>query len=191
MKPYKKKRLHIKNMAHPGCIKTVHEQALKAGLQVKTVKLGKLTLEERITEEQLNVLAEGLSKHGFEIITDKFIRLIESVKIEIIKIIHHGKKLPANQTYSTYLPFVLGREYNYLNGLFMRLEKTTIEKYILQQKIEKAKKLLCENELPLKEIAERLGFSNTQHLIAQFKKITGLGPYQFKEQLQKSGKILN
>ena len=177
-------------MAYPGCIETVHEQAMKAGLRVKSVKLGKLTLEEKITEEQLNLFVDSLAKYGFELITDKFIRLAEAVKIEIIKIIHHGKKIPGNQTYSSYLPYVLGKEYNYLNGLFLRVEKTTIEKYILQQKIEKTKKLLCEDQLPLTEIAKKLGFSNTQHLSAQFKKITGLGPYQYKEHVQNPDKIL-
>lgn len=182
MDPYKKKRLYIRNMTQAGCIETIYKEALNAGLSVKSVKLGKITLDNKMTEEQLSFFTQGIERNGFKLITDKFIRLTETIKIEIIKIIQHEKKIPGNRNYAAHLSSKLGKEYNYMNGLFLRVEKTTIEKFILQQKVEKAKYLLTKGDLTLKEIASKLGFSNTQHLSAQFKKICGLSPYQFRDQ---------
>ena len=47
----------------------------------------------------------------------------------------------------------------------------------------KAKKLLAENELIIKEISEELGFTDAPHFVKFFKKETGMTPGQFKETL--------
>jgi AraC-like DNA-binding protein len=49
------------------------------------------------------------------------------------------------------------------------------------QKAEKTKELLLTDELTLSEIAQKLGYSNTQHLSSQFKKITGMSPSEYKK----------
>jgi len=50
------------------------------------------------------------------------------------------------------------------------------------QKIEKVKELLAYKEMNLNEISYKLGYSSVAHLSAQFKKVTGLTPSQFKAQ---------
>ncbi|WP_317169174.1 helix-turn-helix domain-containing protein [Mucilaginibacter humi] len=54
------------------------------------------------------------------------------------------------------------------------------EQYIIQQKIERVKELLFYDELNLSEISYKLGYSSVAHLSAQFKKVTGQTPSQFK-----------
>jgi len=61
------------------------------------------------------------------------------------------------------------------------VEGITIEKYIINQKIEKAKELLVYDELNLSEFAFRLDYSSVAHLSSQFKKVTGLTPSHFKK----------
>jgi AraC-like DNA-binding protein len=61
------------------------------------------------------------------------------------------------------------------------VEGITIEKYIINQKIEKAKELIIYNEMNFSEIAYQLGYSSVAHLSAQFKKVTGLTPSHFKK----------
>ena len=51
----------------------------------------------------------------------------------------------------------------------------------LIQKIEKTKELLMYDEQSLSEIAYHLGYSSTQHLSSQFKKLTGMTPSVFKQ----------
>ncbi|MDB5135321.1 MAG: helix-turn-helix transcriptional regulator, partial [Mucilaginibacter sp.] len=45
-----------------------------------------------------------------------------------------------------------------------------------------AKELLAYNEMNLNEISYKLHYSGVAHLSAQFKKVTGLTPTQFKAQ---------
>jgi AraC-like DNA-binding protein len=69
-----------------------------------------------------------------------------------------------------------------LTTLFSDLEGTTIEQFLINQKIEKVKELLVYDEYSLSQIADLLYYSSVQHLSMQFKKVTGLTPSQFKEQ---------
>ena len=60
------------------------------------------------------------------------------------------------------------------------VEGITIEKFMINQKIEKVKELLVYDELSLSEIADKLGYSSLAHLSSQFKRVTGLTPSHFK-----------
>jgi AraC-like DNA-binding protein len=85
------------------------------------------------------------------------------------------------ENFSSLLAGKLHKDYHYLSNLFSELEGTTIEQYIIQQKIERVKELLVYNELSLSEISYKLGYSSVAHLSAQFKKVTGLTPSKFKQ----------
>ena len=62
-----------------------------------------------------------------------------------------------NVNLSQYVAEKLKYEYHYLSNLFSQTENTTIEKYLIQLKIEKAKEYIEMRELCLGEIAFRLG----------------------------------
>ena len=68
-----------------------------------------------------------------------------------------------------------------MSSLFSEIENTTIEQYFIAQKIERVKELLAYGELSLGEIADKLNYSSTAHLSAQFKKVTGLTPSRFRK----------
>lgn len=69
---------------------------------------------------------------------------------------------------------------NYLSELFRKYEGITLSRYILQEKIERAKNLLTYSDYSYIEIATYLGFSSQSHLGAQFKKITGSTLRQYR-----------
>ncbi len=167
-------------MVCPRCIQSVMEEAENAGFNVQSVKLGKLTLADDYTEKQFLKFKAGIEKNGFELLSNKREKTVEAIKTEIIKVIQHEKSMPRQMNFSTYLSTKLRKDYSYLSNLFSTAEKTTIEKFIILQRIEKTKELLTYNELTLGEIARQLGYSNTQHLSAQFKKVTGISPSQYK-----------
>lgn len=181
MDSQKHQYLYIKNMVDPLCIQAVKEEALNSGLKVKVVRLGSVILAEECTKKQLRQFKLGIGQKGFNLISNKRERMIEAIKTEIINMIHYENKIPGNQNFSSYLSFVLGKDYSYLSSLFSSSEKTTIEKYIMFQKAEKTKELLSEDELTLSEIAQKLGYGSTQLLSSQFKKITGMSPSEFKK----------
>ena len=53
--------------------------------------------------------------------------------------------------------------------------------YIINEKMEKAKTLLIEGVLPLKEIALQTGFNDYNYFIRIFKKRVGTTPLQFRK----------
>lgn len=57
------------------------------------------------------------------------------------------------------------------------------KKIINKEIILKAKNLLAENKIIIKEISEELGFADAPHFVKFFKKETGMTPSQFKETL--------
>ena len=86
----------------------------------------------------------------------------------------------ARTNLSDYLSSRLNRDYGYLSRLFSEISGTTIEKYFIAQKIERAKELLAYGELSLGEIADELGYSSAAYLSSQFKSVTGLTPSHFR-----------
>jgi AraC family transcriptional regulator len=175
-------QLHVKNMVCNRCITVVKDELEKLGLNISNIKLGEVTLEEN--EEQVNKqqVVEALTKHGFELLDDKKSLIVDKIKTTVIELIHHQEKAGGpHYNYSFLIEQKVGYDYAYLSSLFSSLEGTTLEKYIINQKIERVKELLVYDEMNLSEISYNLGYSSVQHLSTQFKKVTGLTPSHFKK----------
>jgi AraC family transcriptional regulator len=54
-------------------------------------------------------------------------------------------------------------------------------RYIMQRRIERAKILLSVMDLSVAEVSYQTGFSNQSHFTAQFRKVIGMTPKQFRE----------
>jgi YesN/AraC family two-component response regulator len=173
-------KLFIKNMVCNRCIMVVQSELEHAGYPPLKVQLGEAELKEELSADQREKLGSRMKVLGFEIIDDSRGKLIEKIKQTIIQLVHHSRE-NLRMNYSDYIASQLNRDYGYLSGLFSEVEGITIEKYIIQQKIEKVKELLVYNELTLSEIAYQMGYSSVAHLSGQFKKITGLTPSHFKQ----------
>lgn len=183
--------LHIKNMVCNRCIRVVKEELSKLGFQIESIELGKVTLQNMPAHAQLDKLKEVLLNNGFELIDDKKSKVIEQIKTLIIQLVHHDKEKPESINSSDFLSEETGYDYSYLSNLFSSVEGITIEKYIINQKIEKVKELLVYDELTLNEISYQLGYSSVQHLSNQFKKVTGLSPSHFKKLKENKRKPLD
>ena len=92
--------------------------------------------------------------------------------------------------FSDYLSEKLDYDYTYLANLFSEVQGTTIEKFIISHKIERAKELIIYDELNLTEIAWKMNYSSVAHLSNQFKKVTGLSPSHFKQLKDKRRKAI-
>lgn len=192
MKNQETKSIYIKNMVCNRCIKVVKEEFEKLGLQIKNIQLGEVEVANDPSSIDMEKINDALVKNGFELLDNKNSKIIEKVKVSIINLINSintGKDININ--FSEYLANETSLNYHYLSTLFSSLEGITIEKYIIQLKIEKVKELLVYGELTLSEIAYRLGYSSVQHLSNQFKKITGLTPSYFKSLKSKNRKPLD
>ncbi|CAM3660115.1 AraC family transcriptional regulator [Flavobacterium saliperosum S13] len=172
-------KLYIKNMVCHRCVLAVETILNTLNLSYKTITLGEIEFQNPLQDADRVKLSEQLQLIGFELIDDKKHQLIERIKNHIVQFIHHDKEL-LKTNLSDFLASELGYEYNYLSNLFSEVEGTTIEKYVILQKIEKVKELIVYDELSLKEIANQLGYSSVAYLSNQFKKVTGLTPSHFK-----------
>lgn len=172
--------LYVKNMVCNRCIKSVMGVLKELHIPYQSVLLGEVHLSGDISELQREELTKALEAEGFELIDDKKTRTIEQIKRLIIQRVG-GDLDEATDNLSDYLSAHMHLDYPYLSTLFSGVESTTIEKYYIAQKIEKAKELLVYGELSLSEIAYKLGYSSVQHLSNQFKKVTGLTPSHFKQ----------
>lgn len=168
-------------MVCPRCIMAVEN--LLQHLQIKTVevRLGVVILEDIIMPEQKENLKEKLEVLGFELLEDSQQQIIERIKSIIIDLVHYDKENNESNI-STLLVDELNRDYSWLSKLFSSTEGITIEQFMIRQRIEHIKELLSYNEKTLSEIALEMGYSSVAHLSAQFKKITGLTPTQYKSQ---------
>ena len=172
--------LYIKNMVCDRCILVVKQELDKLNLVASSIKLGEVQLANEPSEKQHAQLEERLAALGFELLDDAKKKLIEKIKNIIVQQIHYSDA-DDKHNFSEILSQKVHKDYSYLSGLFSEVEGITIEKYIINQKIEKAKELIVYDELNLNEIAFKLGYSSSAHLSAQFKKVTGLTPSHFKK----------
>lgn len=184
-------RIYIKNMVCDRCILVVRQELDKLNMDYKSVQLGEVELAHKPTSRQIEDLKNNLHPLGFEVLDDKKSATVAKIKSAIIQLIHGTDEVELNKKLSVLLKEKLNMDYHYLTSLFSSTEGLTIEKYVILQRIEKAKELLMYDELSLGEIADKLGYSSVQHLSQQFKKITGLSPSHFKQLKENKRKPLD
>lgn len=162
------------------CKMTVRDELKKLGLHFIVVDLGVVEIMENISIEKRLLLKQGLLFSGLELMDDKKAILIERIKNIIIQMIHHSEEV-IKVNFSDYLAEKLEHNYTYLANLFSEVQGTTIEQYIISNKIERIKELMIYGELNITEIAWKMNYSSVAHLSSQFKKVTGLSPSHFKQ----------
>lgn len=171
-------KLQIKNMVCPRCVMAVENILEEMKISTIEVRLGEVLITDEFSENQKNEFKSKIKKLGFELLNDKNSSLINKIKSIIITQVQNNESL--NLNLSDLISSELNKEYSQLSKLFSSTIGITIEQFAILQKIEKVKELLVYDELSLKEIAYRLGYSSSAHLSAQFKKVTGHTPTEFK-----------
>lgn len=183
-------KFYIKHMVCNRCIMVVKNVFEGMEHPPASISLGEVETSSNMTDIEIERLRKLLENYGFELIDDSKSRIIEKIKNSIIQLVHHNDEaLKIN--YSQYIESQLNKDYSYLSTLFSEIEGTTIEKYIINQKIEKVKELLVYDELTLSEIAYKMGYGNVAYLSSQFKKVTGLTPSHFKQVKENKRKPLD
>ena len=182
--------IYIKNMVCNRCVMVVSTIFKEAGIDNANVQLGKVTAKNQIDAEIFKQVEIRLKEVGFEIINDSKSQLIEQIKTESINYVYQNK-WDEKLNFSDYLVDKFHLDYPYLSTIFSSIEGTTIEKYLINLKIERVKELLVYDEKTLSEIAWEMGYSSVAHLSGQFKRITGFSPSHFKQIKEQKRKSIN
>lgn len=162
------------------CKMAVKRELEAAKFAYHNIELGEVELAEDISEKKLNEFSGKISLLGFELIENRKARVISKIKKSILELIRDSSAL-RKQKLSAYISEALHKDYDSLSAIFSEVEGITLEKYFIEQKIERVKELLVYDELTLSQIAADLGYSSVNHLSGQFRKVTGLTPTHFKK----------
>ncbi len=173
-------KLYIKNMVCPRCISSVEQILKNNNLNAKYIRLGEVELEAKTTSIHLKKFAQELLQTGFELLDDQKAQSIEKVKNLLIQKVQSGE-VEEHFSLTKFIGEKIFKDYSSISKMFSQLEGVTLEQFFNLQKIEKVKEWLIYNEQSLTQIAFNLGYSSTQHLSSQFKKLTGMTPSQFKQ----------
>jgi AraC-like DNA-binding protein len=80
----------------------------------------------------------------------------------------------------------LGVSYSSFRKIFLNQTGLTPWQYVVQIRIERARRMVASGDLKLDEIADKLGFSSAFHLSTAFKKAFGLSPESWRKQRARS-----
>ncbi|MDD7886622.1 AraC family transcriptional regulator [Flavivirga sp. 57AJ16] len=165
--------------------KKVLEDTLQAyNIEYKIMGFGEVELLKKPTTEKAQMLFDALKNYNIEVVENQKSILVQKIKDTIIDMVFNENTEVHVKT-SAYLSDTLGHSYGYLSNLFSEVTYTSIENFIILQKIEYAKRLIINDRLSLTEIAFKLNYSSVAHLSTQFKNTTGITPSAFQRIISK------
>ncbi|MGV9004305.1 helix-turn-helix domain-containing protein [Flavobacterium sp.] len=156
-------------------------------LKFRVIGFGEIEFLENISQEKIDEITIVLNEYGIQIIENQKSILVQKIKDTLIEMV--SNEVPLAVKSSVYLADKLNHSYGYLSNLFSEVTYTSIENYIIIQKIELSKHLIINDQLTLTEIAFKLNYSSVAHLSTQFKNITGITPSAFQRILKKRREI--
>lgn len=175
-------KFRLKNMLSKSCVKLIQLSFDKViGVEVRRIQMGEVELEANDKKISISQLETHFNNLGFSIVLDPDSATVEKIKLAAVELIHFAFNTNSLIRNSDYISEKVQLPYDKLSKLFSRVTNTTLEKYIILLKIEKAKELISNEEFSLSEISFMLGYSSVQYLSNQFKKITGITVSEFKE----------
>lgn len=176
--------LYIKYDVSLLCKTILNEQLEKINKNFVIVNPNEIDFKNDLSAIEMNAVRDALAMYGIEIIDNQKSMLIQKIKDIIVELVWSDNALP-NVTMSVYIAEKLNHSYGYLSSLFSEITFTSIENYIIIQKIERAKQLLASETVTLTEISYQLNYSSVAHLSNQFKKMTGITPSAFQRIIKK------
>jgi AraC-like DNA-binding protein len=182
-------KLYLKFDTKTAFKKIIEEQLEKLHVQFTYLGFAEIEIDDSVTGESIKSLNSELNIYGIEIVETQKSILVQKIKDTIIEMVNMEEKLPTSN--SAYIADKLKQRYGYLSSVFTEVTYTSIENFILLQKVERAKQLISTNELTYTEIAYRLNYSSVSHFSNQFKSITGITPSSFQRILNKRRENLN
>lgn len=172
-------KVFIKFDFNTACKKILEEKLEECQIKHRILGFGEVEFLERVTPEKLSLFSKSLDSYGFEIVKNQKTILIQKIKDTIVDMVFNENANVSVKS-SVYLSEKLNYSYGHLSSIFSEVTYTSIENFIILQKIEYTKQLIINNEFSLTEIAFKLNYSSIAHLSSQFKNITGITPSAFQ-----------
>lgn len=172
-------RLYVKYDLNATCKKILQEQLDKLRIKYSFIDFSEIEIKGAIPPAKLKQLNIAFNNYSIQIVENSKSILVQKIKDTIREMVYSDTKLTPLKT-SLWFGNKLKKPYKYLSALFTEVTYTTIEKFIILQKIERAKELIISDQLNFSQIAWQLNYSSTAHFSLQFKNATGLTPTTFQ-----------
>ncbi|MBF6611333.1 MAG: helix-turn-helix transcriptional regulator [Chryseobacterium sp.] len=182
-------KIYLKFDFNTICRKVLEDRLNDKNIKYRILSFGEVEFLDQISKEEQKALFSELNEYGIEIIENQKSALVQKIKDTIVDMVFSERDV--NVKASVYLAEKLNHSYGYLSNLFSEVTYTSIENFIILQKIEHSKQLIVNDKLTLTEIAYRLNYSSVAHLSTQFKNTTGITPSQFQKIISKRREIAN
>jgi AraC-like DNA-binding protein len=167
--------------------KIIQEKLTDLGYKFNIVGFGEFNFLEKVPSAKIEELNAIFKEYGIDIVENQKSVLVQKIKDTIVEMVHTDK--PLNIKSSVYIADKLNLSYAYLSNVFSEVTYTSIENFIIIQKIELAKQLMINTPLNLTEISIQLNYSSVAHLSTQFKHTTGMTPSAFQKIIQKRREV--
>ncbi|MGE5406644.1 MAG: helix-turn-helix domain-containing protein [Methanosarcina sp.] len=177
-------KLNIKYDIHLAAKMILQEKLEEFGIPYEMNGLGEVQINGIITADQYKSLEASLKRYGIEIIDNPKNAIVQKIKEVIIELVYSDSKLPDSKI-SAYIADKMNLSYSYLAKIFAEITYSSIENFMILQRIERVKKLITEDKLTCTEVAWKMNYSSVAHLSNQFKKTTGLSPTSFQRIMEK------
>lgn len=166
------------------CSRFIDDKLTELGIKYKMLNFGEIQFLEKIPKDKLQAFDNILDDYGIEKIENQKVILVQKMKDTIIDMVLNTNDA-INVKSSVYLSDKLGHSYGYLSNLFSEVTYTSVENFIILQRIEYAKSLMINTDLSMTEIAFKLQYSSVAHLSTQFKNTTGITATTFQRIITK------
>ncbi len=184
--------IFIRNMVSDSCVKVIKWELERSGfIQVEDIELGRAVIHYNEGVVNTDFINAILNRNGFALIDDKEKKLVEQIKAAVIQLFFFGNNVNSLIRNSDYLSQKLGEPYISLSKAFSKHTNSTLEKYIIQIKIERVKELISYDDISLSEISYTMGYSSVAALSTQFKQVAGVSVHDYKKQIHSDRIPLN
>lgn len=147
----------------------------KAALQIGLYRL--YNLDQFGSWSELIPYYHRLTDVILELTRDETFNIKEQTLTQIKRYIHEnlGRNLTLNEIANS-----VNYNSSYVSRYFKQMTGQSISQYIVQMKVERAKKYLSSSNDSIQNISEKLGFESPQYFSLVFKKYTGFSPRSYR-----------
>jgi len=171
------------------CKSIVKEELKKLDVKYSILPYGAIEFSDEVGQKKLHSFKRNLRKSGLDLLDLNESILIDRIISTILDMIHSFDELP-KLTFSEIISKNISDDNDAVLKIFSEVVGMSVIQFIVTQKIEKIKEFLLYDDLTLAEISRLLRYKNEQHLVAQFKKYTGLTPDHFIKLKEERNKII-
>lgn len=176
------------------------------GCTIETIKsvLHKIVAETlqtlqtmQIDSKSIEHLSEIMYVENYNLVRSELIIIVKQYLMEVAKAIGTERKemarggiqrikkyIDTNFSENISLKTIANKFYInpvYLGQLFKKTYDVYFNEYLLQVRIQEAKKMLRQTDLRIYEIAEKVGFNHAEYFVAQFEKLEKLSPTAYRQ----------